>query len=133
MQYVCIRRTKRSKKGINIQNQLFTIHTPSGEYQESKKVRMLWNRPVLATFKQTTKATAFKTVAFLLAKNAVIFVIGQRSVKEIQFFLMPLVSVLLLSTVKRLYIMADCPKFDGKFTIKAEQILHARKQSALYL
>lgn len=31
MQYACIRQTKRSKKGINIHRQLFTIHTPSGE------------------------------------------------------------------------------------------------------
>jgi len=33
MQYVCIRQTKRLKSGINIQRQLFTMHTPSGEHQ----------------------------------------------------------------------------------------------------
>lgn len=35
MQYVCIRKTKRLKKGINIHDQLFTIHIPSGEYKKS--------------------------------------------------------------------------------------------------
>ena len=29
-------KTKRLKKGINIHDQLFTIHTPSGEYPQSE-------------------------------------------------------------------------------------------------
>lgn len=36
MQYVCIKQTKRLKKGINIHDQLFTIHTPSG-YEKSRQ------------------------------------------------------------------------------------------------
>lgn len=46
MQYVCIRQTKRLKKGINIHDQLFTIHTPSSEHQESRK-RIYKNRLVV--------------------------------------------------------------------------------------
>ena len=35
MQYVCVKKTKRLKKGINIYDRLFTIHTPSGKYHAS--------------------------------------------------------------------------------------------------
>ena len=40
MQCLYIRQTKSSKKGINIHDQLFTIHTPSGEHQKSPQVSL---------------------------------------------------------------------------------------------
>ena len=50
MQYLYIRQTKSSKKGINIHDQLFTIHTPSGEHQESPRLRagVKCQKPVIA-------------------------------------------------------------------------------------
>ena len=56
MQYVCIRQAKRLKKGINIHDQLFTIHTPS-------------DKAYLSYFDFKTLTCLFCTLAVVCALN----------------------------------------------------------------